>query len=52
MLPYLWLITVLKQVGLGLLSLYEELEPVVYPNLDENTVAVDDPLPSDDSDAR
>ncbi len=52
MLPYLWLITVVKHVGLGLLSMYEELEPVVYPNLTEHTVAVDDPLPSDSSDAR
>ena len=45
--PYLWVLNVLRQVGLGLLSLFTESEPVVHCNLKDNTVAVEDPLPDE-----
>ncbi len=51
-LPYLWLLSVLRHVGLGILSLYEERDPIVHVNLNDINVAVDDPFPEDAGDSR
>ncbi len=43
--PYLWLLSVLRDVGVGVLSMFSGPMIVVHCNLKDTTVAVEDSLP-------